>query len=101
MIGARLHFDKNDNPAVKHDQIDFAAAAALPVRGSSTLKAEGKALHWTPVDKSHDFRPLERASHWTARQNRLFRRKGGHLQQLLGYSLAGAEIGRASCRERV
>ena len=29
MIGARLHFDKNDNPAVKHDQIDFAAAAAI------------------------------------------------------------------------
>jgi hypothetical protein len=70
---------------------DFAAAAALPVRGSSTLKTEGKALHWTPVDKSQDFRPLERASNWTASQNRLFRRKAGYLQQLLGYSLAGAQ----------
>jgi hypothetical protein len=70
---------------------DFAAAAALPVRGSSTLKAEGKALHWTPVDKSHDFRPLQRASNWTVSQNRLFRRKAGYLQQLLGYGLAGAE----------
>ncbi|MCI0360079.1 MAG: sulfotransferase [Planctomycetaceae bacterium] len=68
---------------------DFAAAAALPVRGSSMLKTEGKQLHWTPVNKSKDFRPLERASNWTARQNRTFLRQAGHLQELLGYSLAG------------
>jgi hypothetical protein len=70
---------------------DFAAAAALPVRGSSMLKTTGQKLHWTPVDKSKDFRPLERASNWTASQNRTFLRKAGHLQQLLGYSLAGIQ----------
>jgi hypothetical protein len=70
---------------------DFKAAAALPVRGSSTLKSEGQTLHWTPVGKSKDFNPLQRASHWTASQNRLFLRKAGHLQQLLGYGIAGPE----------
>ena len=65
---------------------DFAAAHALPVRGSSALKSQGQSLHWTPVAKSKDFRPLERASGWTAGQHRLFDRKAGYLQELLGYS---------------
>jgi hypothetical protein len=68
---------------------DFAAARALPVRGSSSLKDQGQSLHWTPVAKPQDFRPLDRASHWTARQNRHFARKAGYLQELLGYSVYG------------
>jgi hypothetical protein len=69
---------------------DFDAARALPVRGSSALKAEGQTLHWKPVEKSQNFRPLDRARGWTARQNRLFSRKAGYLQELLGYGDAGA-----------
>ena len=54
------------------------------------LKSQGQTLHWKPVEKSQDFRPLDRASGWTARQNRLFSRKAGYLQELLGYADAGA-----------
>ncbi len=64
---------------------DFDEARALPVRGSSALKSAGQTLHWTPVAKSHDFNPLDRASGWTARQHRQFARKAGYLQELLGY----------------
>jgi hypothetical protein len=64
---------------------DFDAARALPVRGSSSLKSQGQSLHWTPIAKPQDFRPLERASGWTASQHRRFARKAGYLQELLGY----------------
>jgi hypothetical protein len=68
---------------------DFDAAAAMPVRGSSTLKAQG-GLHWKPVPKTHDFNPLNRAAGWPARLNRKFLATAGMYQQLLGYSVEGA-----------
>lgn len=68
---------------------DFDAAENMPVRGSSMLKLQGQALHWKPVAKSQDFRPLERAKHWTASQHRLFLAEAGLSQQLLGYSIEG------------
>jgi hypothetical protein len=69
---------------------DFDAADNMPVRGSSTLKAQGKKLHWTPVAKTGDFRPLDRARGWTGRQHRRFLAKAGLSQQLLGYSVEGS-----------
>jgi hypothetical protein len=66
---------------------DFEAAAAMPVRGSSTLKSQGQGLHWQPVPKSNDFNPLNRAAGWTARQHRKFLIAAGPFQQLLGYSV--------------
>jgi hypothetical protein len=62
----------------------------MPVRGSSTLKSQGQKLHWKPVAKSEDFRPLERASNWTSREHRLFLAKAGLCQHLLGYSVEGS-----------
>jgi protein-tyrosine sulfotransferase len=69
---------------------DFDAAINMPVRGSSTLKSQGQKLHWTPVAKSSDFRPLERARNWTPRQHRLFLARAGLSQHLLGYSVEGS-----------
>jgi hypothetical protein len=66
---------------------DFAAAANMPVRGSSMLKSHGSDLHWKPVPKPSGFSPLDRAKDWTARQNRRFLAKAGCYQELLGYSL--------------
>jgi hypothetical protein len=68
---------------------DFGAAENMPVRGSSTLKSQGQTLHWKPVAKSQDFRPLERAKNWTSSQHRLFLAEGGMSQQLLGYRIEG------------
>jgi hypothetical protein len=70
---------------------DFDAAEAMPVRGSSMLKTAGQALHWKPVPKSSNFDPLNRASNWTARDHRRFLRTAGLYQQLLGYSVDGAQ----------
>ena len=69
---------------------DFDAAAAMPVRGSSTLKSQGQGLHWIPVPKSSDFNPLKRGTDWPARLNRKFLLAAGMYQQLLGYSVEGA-----------
>jgi hypothetical protein len=69
---------------------DFDAAAAMPVRGSSTLKSQGQGLHWIPVPKSSDFNPLKRGADWPARLNRKFLIAAGMYQQLLGYSVEGA-----------
>ncbi len=69
---------------------DFDAAAAMPVRGSSTLKSQGQSLHWKPVPKSSNFDPLRRASSWTHRQHRRFLQSAGMYQQLLGYDVEGA-----------
>ncbi|MEX2176899.1 MAG: sulfotransferase [Pirellulaceae bacterium] len=65
---------------------DFDAAAALPVRGSSTLKLHGEPLHWRPVAKRSDFSPLDRAAGWSLRQQARFLWRAGAYQRLLGYS---------------
>jgi hypothetical protein len=72
-------------------RFDFDAAVNMPVRGSSMLKSQGQTLHWTPVAKSSDFRPLERASNWTPHQHRLFLARAGLSQHLLGYRVEGSQ----------
>jgi hypothetical protein len=73
-------------------QYDFAAAANLPVRGSSTTRERDGHLHWQPVQKDAAFQPLQRASHWTAALHRRFVVRCGGYQRLLGYdaSIPGA-----------
>jgi hypothetical protein len=69
---------------------DFEAAAAMPVRGSSTLASQGQDLHWKPVPKTIGFDPLNRAAGWTPRQQRQFLISAGAYQQLLGYGVEGS-----------
>ncbi len=44
---------------------DYLAAEALPIRGSSTQRGENTRLHWQPVPKTEDFKPLDRYKDWT------------------------------------
>jgi hypothetical protein len=60
---------------------DFEEAAALPVRGSSTLKADNGSVRWSTMEKPTDFNPLERWKDWTASKHRLFN------------SIAGSQLG--------
>jgi hypothetical protein len=65
---------------------DFAAAARLPIRGSSTLRADGAdAVHWKPVDKPDDFNPLERWQHWRRGLHERFNWLAGRQLSELGY----------------
>ena len=54
------------------NRYDFAAARHLPVVGSSSFKRGVGPVHWLPVSKTADFKPLERANHWTRRQHERF-----------------------------
>jgi hypothetical protein len=75
---------------------DFAAAMNLPVRGSSTLRQNGAewsqtsvapGIHWSPVPKAPDFRPLERWSHWNRAQHERFNWIAASWLEYFGYEL--------------
>jgi hypothetical protein len=74
---------------------DYAAAANLPVRGSSTLRgrpasyrrfwvAEG--IHWDPVQKPMDFNPIDRWSNWDRAKHERFNWLAGEHLNRFGYS---------------
>ena len=66
----------------------FAAAEALPVRGSSELAAEGvEALHWKGVARHTDFSPLGRFQDWSSARHARFNHLAGHQSRALGYTL--------------
>ena len=71
------------------DRFDFAAAAALPVRGSSAVRDAGAGVHWVPVEKDDTFRPNERFLDWTPYQHARFAQVAGDVQRALGYELDG------------
>src|SRR5262245_48467855 len=54
------------------EHYDFEAARELPVVGSSSFKRGVGPVHWLPVRKTSDFRPLERAGDWTRSQHERF-----------------------------
>lgn len=48
------------------ENYDWQEALALPVRGSSELKArEAGSIHWDPVERSTEFDPLSRFADWS------------------------------------
>ncbi len=47
------------------EKFDWAAAASLPVFGSSTYRGDTKNLHWTPQAKSEKFKPTNRWEGWS------------------------------------
>jgi len=51
---------------------DFAAARHLPVVGSSSFKRGAGPVHWLPVRKTAEFKPLERAKNWDRGQHERF-----------------------------
>lgn len=76
-------------------QYNFAAAANLPVRGSSSLHREAAAqksstrlatgVHWDPVPRSAGFNPLARWNHWNRARHERFNWIAGDGLVALGY----------------
>ncbi len=66
---------------------DFAAAADLPVYGSSSFGRHNGAVTWQPQAKTAAFRPLDRAQGWNADQHRAFNAIAGRMMRALGYPL--------------
>jgi hypothetical protein len=81
------------------DVYDFAAAAELPVRGSSSVRGQDADVHWAPVAKTEDFRPNERWRDWTPYQHARFAQVAGDVQRALGYPLAAPV--RSTARDRL
>jgi len=67
---------------LKPSLFDFEAAERLPVRGSSTYRGGRDRVHWTPVQKTDAFDPLQRWRSWSPDEHRRFAWLGG---RQLGY----------------
>lgn len=78
---------------------DAGAAAALPVRGSSSVAVERGQVDWQPREKTADFRPTARWESWDDHLHRRFAGVAGRQQEALGYQLA--DPGPPSPGERV
>ncbi len=67
---------------------DFQAARRLPVRGSSTIRAQGdEQIHWKPVEKTPEFDPMSRWRHWSRARHERFNWVAGRYLTCLGYEL--------------
>ncbi len=80
------------NCALDAARYDFAAAEALPVRGSSTWgqqagSIDSRGLDWTPQEKTAGFAPLERWADWPPERHAMFNAIAGEQMQALGYTL--------------
>jgi hypothetical protein len=64
---------------------DFDAAQRLPVRGSSTHRGQSDKIHWGPVERTADFRPLQRFAHWSPAMHRRFNWIAGREMRQFGY----------------
>jgi hypothetical protein len=64
---------------------DFEGARELPVWGSSTHQGAEGGVHWQPVDKGRDFKPVRRWERWSRRQHERFNWIAGPALGALGY----------------
>lgn len=76
------------------DSYDYAGAANLPVRGSSTLRGQPSAhdvpwvargIHWDPVEKPANFNPVERWANWSRSKHERFNWLAGERLEKFGY----------------
>jgi hypothetical protein len=76
-----LELSKLSADRYRYDDIE-----TLPVKGSSTFRGgDKKEIHWNPVQRTAEFDPLSRFSHWTADQHRRFDSIAGTELRRLGY----------------
>jgi hypothetical protein len=64
---------------------DWQRADRMPVRGSSQTSKTKGGIHWNPVDRPRDFRPVGRWQSWNLRQRWMFDRIAGRQLIKLGY----------------
>jgi len=67
-------------------RVDFAAAARLPVRGSSSFGVVDGNVHWSPVAKTAEFQPVKRWASWPRRRRERFLWLAGDRMRELGYA---------------
>lgn len=67
------------------DGFDWEAARNLPVYGSSTHRGGSGQVHWQPVERTGDFRPLERHAGWPRERVERFSWVAGDEMRMLGY----------------
>ncbi|HUA15083.1 MAG TPA: sulfotransferase [Verrucomicrobiae bacterium] len=76
------------------DAYDYAKAANLPVRGSSTLRGQptshdvpwvANGIHWDPVQKPTNFNPVERWANWNRAKHERFNWLAGDDLEKFGY----------------
>ncbi len=58
---------------------------SMPVRGSSDVRVKEGELHWKPVDKPKDFKPVGRWQSWSYWKKRQFKKIAGRELIALGY----------------
>lgn len=71
--------------ALDQTSYDFQAAARLPVRGSSQFRGTQDHVHWQPLEKESEFKPLERWEHWSPSRLGRFNWIAGEYLSLFGY----------------
>jgi hypothetical protein len=67
------------------ERYDFEAASSLPVRGSSAFRGDKSVVHWDAIQRTTEFKPLERFAHWDAETHTRFNAIAGPALELLGY----------------
>jgi hypothetical protein len=67
-------------------RVDFAAAASVRVRGSSSFGVVDGKVHWNPVDKTAEFQPVKRWGGWTRWRRERFLWLAGNRMRELGYA---------------
>lgn len=84
-----------DYAGLAPDRFDFSAAAALPVRGSSSHLGPGRtSVHWEPVPRDASFRPLERWRSWDEGKLARFEWIAGQEARALGYEVTAQGVDR-------
>lgn len=66
---------------------DYEAAANAEVIGSSDVKIRTGNLHWNPVPKYEEFKPLERSASWSKWRHYRFNYLAGDISRSHGYML--------------
>lgn len=72
------------------ERYDFDAAHRIPVRGSSALRGDSDRVHWDTIDRTPEFKPLERFAHWDAATHARFNEIAGSALESVGYELRSA-----------
>jgi len=67
---------------------DFTAAASLAIRGSSVFRGGEEKVQWKrPVEKTTDFNPVSRWSHWSRTLHERFNWIAGEYLEQFGYEV--------------
>lgn len=69
------------------DVYDFEAAVNTEVIGSSDVKIRTGNLHWNPVPRYEEFKPLERSASWSKWRHYRFNYLAGDISRSHGYAL--------------